>query len=425
MVRTSCPEKDTTCLHPEVEDAMRNWLRERNTPAFLLIGNPGVGKTTLAYRVCKQEKYFVQEFNASHTRTGSSFRDVIYPLLTKVGVTQWVQPFYTNGRAVVLDEMDGLSQGERGGLQELLDYLKSKRNFKEDRPLILICNIMEGKLMQQLYKYCTVKIMNLPKKELLQNWFGRFFPEELYTIGDIRKFVQYMEKNSEDIVTYKETFPTESKTDSQEQEQQPQTLQLEDSDIHIAIQAAWYTLKDTWKSNEELDLETKDANLAGLLYHQNIPTYFGQQDNDGGYYNQILKLIYISDRADFWAFFHQCWNLLSLSYEIKLKIPNQCLSQFTPRSQLIQNVGDLQYTQVLTKQSALFNAWKEINKHCDKNQLAFRFTTQWANLQNDKKIVETIGLPSLNPKKEYKNEKKKARPTANTNTKLLRKTFFD
>ena len=108
-MRTSCPEKKTTCLHPEVEEDLRLWLKERQTPAFLLIGNPGVGKTTLAYRVCRQEKYWVQEFNASHTRTGSSFRDVIHPLLTKVGVTQWVQPELINGRAIILDEMDGLS----------------------------------------------------------------------------------------------------------------------------------------------------------------------------------------------------------------------------------------------------------------------------------------------------------------------------
>ena len=57
MVRTSLPEKDTACLHPEIEEAMLKWLKTRSHPAFLLIGSPGVGKTTMVYRVCKEAKY--------------------------------------------------------------------------------------------------------------------------------------------------------------------------------------------------------------------------------------------------------------------------------------------------------------------------------------------------------------------------------
>ncbi|NBR60102.1 MAG: AAA family ATPase [Actinobacteria bacterium] len=414
MVRTSCPEKDTTCLHPETEEALRTWLRERKTPAFLLIGNPGVGKTTLVYRVCKEEKYWVQEFNASHTRTGSSFRDVIYPLLTNVGVSQWIQPQLSSGRAIVLDEMDGLSQGERGGLQELVEYLKSKKNFKEDRPLILICNVMDGKLMQYLMKFCCVQFMSLPKKEYLIKWFGKDLPDEIYNTGDIRKFIQYFNNNSK--IPYQNTiinYPTEIPGDiiGADVKMNP----AEDGNpIHIAIQAAWYSLRDKWIDNEELDLETKDANLAGLLYHQNIPAYFGEQRNNNDYYNLILNLIYLSDRADFWAFFHQCWNLLPHSYEMKLKIPNQYLSRIKPLGKTIHKIEDLQYTQVLTKQSALFNAWKELNKQCEKNHLPFRMTTQWANLQNDKKIIETIGLPYIIPKFESRPQVKKSKKNGNS-----------
>jgi DNA polymerase III delta prime subunit len=417
MVRTSCPEKDTTCLHPETEEALRTWLRERKTPAFLLIGNPGVGKTTLVYRVCKEEKYWVQEFNASHTRTGSSFRDVIYPLLTNVGVSQWIQPQLSSGRAVVLDEMDGLSQGERGGLQELVEYLKSKRNFKEDRPLILICNLMDSKLMQYLMKFCSVQFMNLPKKEYLIQWFGSDLPDDIYNTGDIRKFIQYF--NTCKLVTPnsspgKPTISINTNHVDLVNHEIYQNSTEDGSPIHIAIQAAWYSLVDKWIDNEELDLETKDANLAGLLYHQNIPAYFGEQKNND-YYNGILNLIYMSDRADFWAFFHQCWNLLPYSYEMKLKIPNQFLTRIKAASgNSIHKIEDLQYTQVLTKQSALFNAWKELNKQCEKHNLPFRMTTQWANLQQDRKIVDTIGLPYILPK--FDNRPQVKKPTKSGKT---------
>lgn len=409
MVRSSNPKQETTCFHPEIENSLKTWLKERSTPAFLLIGNPGIGKTTLVYRVCKDEQYWVQEFNASHTRTGSSFRDTIMPLLTSVGISKWIHQETPNGRAILLDEMDGLSQGEKGGLQELLDYLKSKRNFKDDCPLILICNVLEGRNMQQLLKYCKTCFMTMPKKEYLTSWFGNNIPAEIIAQNDIRKLVQYcqitgntvccdnLQKKVSPIL---QSLPTANPPDN-----------CYDLDIHIAIQAAWFTLTEHWNENEELDLETKDANLAGLLYHQNIPQYYGRIEKTvGKYYLPILKMISLSDRGDFWAFFHQCWNLLPLSYELKLKIPNHYLAQINKYSKKdIPGIENLVYTQVLTKQSALFNAWKEMNKQSNENDIPFRCMVQWATDQTNPKIYDTIGLPVVDKKNlviPIKNKKK-------------------
>jgi hypothetical protein len=370
MVRSSLPERDTACLHPEIEDAMLNWLKTRSHPAFLLIGSPGVGKTTMAYRVCKQAQYWVQEFNASHTRTGSSFRQTIMPLLIETGVSKWINPSTPNGRAVLLDEMDGLSQGEKGGLQELLDYLKSKRNFSEDCPLILICNVLEGRIMQQLLKYCCVHYVSMPKKEKLIEFFKKEIPDYLYQLGDIRKVSQsliYQDKNDNRVHGKDEAL---------------------DKNIHVAIRAAWFTLFENWGENDELDLETKDANLAGLLFHQNLPLYLEKVPFE--IYEKVLDYLRWSDRADFWAFFHQCWNLLPLSYHLKLKYPNLYLQNFEKPSK-IPECSELQYTLVLTKQSALFNAWKEMNRIANEYDIPFRCVTQWATHQTGK-LYDTLGV---------------------------------
>jgi DNA polymerase III delta prime subunit len=380
MVRTSLPEENTACLHPEIESAMAKWLQARSHPAFLLIGPPGVGKTTMVYRVCKQARFWVQEFNASHTRTGSSFRQTILPLLMETGVSKWIHPSTPNGRVVLLDEMDGLSQGEKGGLQELLDYLKSKRPFIEDCPLILICNILEGRIMQQLLKYCCVHYVNMPKKDRLVEFFQKEIPESLYQLGDIRKVSQSL--------TYQDN--TVSQTRGKEESM--------DHTIHIAIRAAWFTLFEHWEDNDELDLETKDANLAGLLFHQNLPLFLENKNAPFEVYESILDFLRWSDRADFWAFFHQCWNLLPLSYRLKLKYPNQYLRPY-PKPSTIPEPSALQYTMVLTKQSALFNAWKEMNRMAEEHNIPFRCVTQWATQQTGK-IYDTLGVklesPNLN-----------------------------
>lgn len=373
MVRTSLPESDTACLHPEIEEAMIKWIKVRSHPAFLLIGSPGVGKTTMAYRVCKQAKYWIQEFNASHTRTGSSFRQTIMPLLIETGVSKWIHPTTPNGRVVLLDEMDGLSQGEKGGLQELLDYLKSKRNFSEDCPLILICNILEGRIMQQLLKYCSVHYVNMPKKEKLIEFFKKDIPDYLYQMGDIRKVSQSL------IYNDKNTY-IQGKDDI-------------DKNIHVAIRAAWFTLFQNWNNNDELNLETKDANLAGLLFHQNLPLFLEKVPFE--VYEEILDYLRWSDRADFWAFFHQCWNLLPLSYHLKLKYPNLYLQSFEKPTKTLEP-SELQYTFVLTKQSALFNAWKEMNRVSNEYNIPFRCVTQWATHQTGK-LYDTLGVKIESP----------------------------
>jgi DNA polymerase III delta prime subunit len=421
MVRTSLPANETSCLHPEIEQNMLKWLKLRAQPAFLLIGPPGVGKTTLSYRVCRDAQYWVQEFNASHTRTGSSFRQTIMPLLTEKGVSKWIHPSTPNGRVVLLDEMDGLSQGEKGGLQELLDYLKAKRSFIDDCPLILICNILEGRIMQQLIKYCNVNYVNMPQRDKLITFFKRDIPDKLYQLGDIRKVHQslFFNDKTERCVNEKED-----------------TL---DKSIHIAIRAAWFTLFESWNETDELDLETKDANLAGLLFHQNVPLYLDNRltmpnkkmilyktvdktadktadkvtdktadktvdkvtdktvdkataktNASFDMYDTILGYLRWSDRADFWAFFHQCWNLLPLSYRLKLKYPNLYIQHYQ-RPIIIPKPSELQYTQVLTKQSALFNAWKEMNRVSNEYHIPFRCVTQWATHQTGK-IYDTLGV---------------------------------
>jgi hypothetical protein len=161
-----------------------------------------------------------------------------------------------------------------------------------------------------------------------------------------------------------------------------------DQSLHIAIRAAWFTLFEHWGMNDELDLETKDANLAGLLFHQNLPFFLETMPFE--IYEQLLDHLRWSDRADFWAFFHQCWNLLPLSYRLKLKFPNLALQDY-PRPSVIPAAGDLQYTQVLTKQSALFNAWKEMNRVSNEYHVPFRCVTQWASHQSGK-LLETLGL---------------------------------
>jgi DNA polymerase III delta prime subunit len=358
----------TTCLHPNIEAALQKWLKAPNTPAFVMYGDPGVGKTTLVYRVCRQEGFAVKEFNASHTRTGSAFRQQILPLLEEPGITSWMSSHYSRGHVVLLDEMDGMSSGERGGLQELLKYIRTMRKQKIVTPLICCCNIIQGRKAQQLLRLSTVFEVKMPAPELLGRWLGRKIEDDERG-SDLRQLLRGEKHALEE-------------EDGEEEE------------LTIAKQIAHHTLFEEMDIYEEIVAETKDINLASLLVHQNLLSRIGPKATLDQYAT-LMKIILFGDRCDFWAFFHQCWPLLNISLEFKCKLLNLHLSQIPkPTGKKQPTVEQLEYTWVLTKQSSLFNAWKEICIQYDAHHIPIHYVCDFMQASSPKLMFVEPPAPS-------------------------------
>jgi replication factor C subunit 1 len=109
--------------------------------AVMIHGPPGIGKTTAAHLVANLEGYDVVETNASDTR---SKKLVEGGLLGVLDTTSLQGYFSGHGKNVesqkrnlvlIMDEVDGMSAGDRGGVGALAAAAK-----KTNIPLILICN---------------------------------------------------------------------------------------------------------------------------------------------------------------------------------------------------------------------------------------------------------------------------------------------
>jgi len=326
--------EETVCLHPEVEESILRWLVDRHKPAVLLLGPPGIGKTTLALRTFKLAGLRSIEFNASHTRSGTSFRKTILPLLREGGIVQMMESGSKGGIGVLLDEIDGLSNGERGGLNELHSYLKGKEAL-EGRPLILISNSIDTRTLQQISKICLTFEINPVLPERLSKWLNTSIPAGYN--GDLRSLkrqIAGLEDVQEVIVIPEGVMPI----------------------------ATW-TLWGEWDPLLNFDIENNEGNLASLISLENIPerieASLGNTEEAWEMYMSIFDAYKTSDQGDFWAFFYQCWTILPISLRLKLKIMNLRLSQEAPIDDSTKK-GEFRYTPVLTKQSAMFNAWKLI-----------------------------------------------------------------
>ena len=348
----------SACLHPEIEDKIKQWIKKRDYSAVLLLGNPGIGKTTIAHRIFKESNLKTIEFNASHTRSGASFRKTILPLLKEGGILQMMENGNKGGIGILLDEIDGLSNGERGGLSELLTYLKSP-NCKSGRPLILISNTLESRVLQQISKLCLTFEVSPPNKERIYSWLGKYPPDNYD--GDLRvlqRLIQGFDYNKEEV-------------------------NIPDGVVPVA----WWALWEVWDSMVDLDIENNEGNLASLISLENIPERI--EANCGNSYEAWKKYIsffeayYKSDEGDFWAFFYQCWNILPLSLQLKLKNISLRLTEELPikNPKSIISVDDMRYTPVLTKQSAMFNAWKLLCEISNEYNVPIRLTPMYAHMK--------------------------------------------
>ena len=103
--------------------------------AALLSGPPGIGKSSTASIVAEHLNYEIFELNASDARSkrtlGEKLAQVTQTQLLNFGGNKF---FTANGtkkkRLIIMDEVDGMSSGDRGGMAELIKIIKtSKANY--------------------------------------------------------------------------------------------------------------------------------------------------------------------------------------------------------------------------------------------------------------------------------------------------------
>ena len=165
----------------EAKESFVNWLVKwvRGTKPLLLIGQAGIGKTTIATLGAKQFGYDLIGLNASDVRSKQKIQEILDPVLGNAGLV---------GKPMIfLDEVDGIhGRSDYGGVEALVEILK-----EPTVPIVLAANSDTSDKMKTIKKVTTtIKFRPLPPRLL------RFYLEEILRregtslkIGNIIKLV--------------------------------------------------------------------------------------------------------------------------------------------------------------------------------------------------------------------------------------------
>ena len=380
-----------------IKEILTNFELNKNNLLFkkgiYVYGDPGSGKTTFVTNILKEMNYDIIKYDAGDIRNKSIIDNITKHNMSDKNI---MSLFNNKIRriAIIMDEIDGMNNGDKGGINSLIKLIRPKKTKKQKleevsmNPIICIGNYHIDKKIKELMKVCNVIELKTPNFSQISGIIKTLIPTVEdniktkiinYVQGDIRKlnniYSIYNNKNDifkSDIID--DIFQLKSYNDD--------TKKITNKLINNN-----YTIDD-----HNTIMNETDRTIVGLLWHENIIDVLGKADKSISipFYIKQLDNMCFSDYIDRITFQKQIWQFNEMSSLIKTFKNNKLYHESFKKKQKY-NPTEVRFTKVLTKYSTEYNNSLFIQNLCqqlgmDKKDL-FSFFLELKNRYDDNQLL--------------------------------------
>jgi hypothetical protein len=337
-------------------------------------GNPGVGKTEFIVQLLKTLNYDMVKYDAGDIRNKS-----IIDLITNHNMSEHsvLSMFQKKPKriAIVMDEIDGMNNGDKGGINALIKLMRPKKTKKqrlEDvtmNPIICIGNYHMDKKIRELMKVCVTFEIKTPTLEQV----GVILKSVLHSCNPMlhKNVARFIQGDLRKIETIGGIFNNNYANDNSDNYNsaliqtifQPKTNNEDSKTIVKKL------INSPCKLTEHSALMNEtDRTIVGLLWHENVVDVLAKQPQQMEafrFYKEALDNICLADYIDRITFQKQIWQFNEMSSLIKTFHNNKLYHErFAMRPKF--NPAEVRFTKVLTKYSTEYNNTLFIQMMCQK-----------------------------------------------------------
>jgi len=346
----------------KIKEILKNFELNKHNLAtkkgIYIYGDPGSGKSSFITNILKELNYDVIKYDAGDIRNKS-----IIDTITKHNMSDKniMSLFHKKIKhlAIVMDEIDGMNNGDKGGINTLIKIIRPKKTKKQRmeeitlNPIICIGNYHIDKKIKELMKVCNVIELKSPTKPQMLNLINILLPlldENIkasiitFIQGDLRKLntIYDLYKNKQSILNsniIKNIFLMKSYNDDTRKITKKLINNNYSIDEHLTV------------------MNETDRTIVGLLWHENIIDVIGKikKEDSIPFYLKILDNMCFADYIDRITFQKQIWQFNEMSSLIKTFKNNEIYHETFSKKKIKFNPTEVRFTKVLTKYSTEYN----------------------------------------------------------------------
>ena len=337
-----------------------------------IYGAPGSGKTVFVRNLLKSINYDIINYDAGDIRNKSIIDTITQHNMTDINVlsllTKKSKPI-----AIIMDEIDGMNNGDKGGINSLIKVIRPKKTRKQKIeevayiPIICIGNYHIDKKINELIKVCHTfefpSPTNLQITNIVELTMQKLYNDKIllnncivYIQNDLRKLfsIYKIYKGNFDILTSEYLLNIF----------QQKAFNEDTKETTKKIICNKYSISD-----HNVLMNETDRTIVGLLWHENIIDVLNKWSKNISIplYLKLLDNICYADYIDRITFQKQIWQFNEMSSLIKILYNNKIYHNYVSANNLKTIKASqitIRFTKVLTKYSTEYNNYLFIQNLC-------------------------------------------------------------